>query len=290
MRRLSEDWPEARLALDGRHALLCVCDRCRVRRANRYVERLADQSLSTALRHAQDGWEDGWEAGRRSTTALPGIGVAWSAPVSLAELAAGAPTAAAFRDPGKLRLYRIHLAGSRRPLYLGMVSGARQSVARRLTEHLAGRKVGRQTSETRQLYEALRGAPDRSKVLIRYADMPVPPGFRHDRKFLHGVEMLLQAAMRPTIHNPGSLTFEDPQDLLGLEAGGAWRHRLRALAARIGLATALAGSVIPGPTGKAVRDVGRAVAMLGGQPPERRKYPVDSPPRSDRGAGSPPPN
>ena len=53
--QLTEDWPEARVPT---HRLLCECRRCRRTRDDLYVERLADRSLSTALRHAQDEWED----------------------------------------------------------------------------------------------------------------------------------------------------------------------------------------------------------------------------------------
>lgn len=52
MRDLTENRPEARPS--GHDGMICECRRCRARRADRYVERLADRSLSTALRHAQD--------------------------------------------------------------------------------------------------------------------------------------------------------------------------------------------------------------------------------------------
>ena len=61
MRSVREDWPEIR---PRGHAGACSCRGCRARRADRYVERLASQSLSTALRHAQDPWEEAWEATR----------------------------------------------------------------------------------------------------------------------------------------------------------------------------------------------------------------------------------
>ena len=74
MRRLSEDWPEIR---PRAHPGACDCRRCRTTRARRYVDRLASQSLSTALRHAQDPWEAEAFAVEAATPAgevkLPGV-------------------------------------------------------------------------------------------------------------------------------------------------------------------------------------------------------------------------
>ena len=296
MRSMSENWPEIR---PRRHADACSCRGCRVQRSDRYVDRLATQSLSTALRHAQDPWEDAWEAGRSSTTALPAITVPWSAPISLKDLKAG--KVGKFGDRGKLRVYRIHPAGSGRPLYIGMVHGATQSVAGRIADHLKGKKVGKQTSETYQLSKALREAPDDGKLMIRFADIDPPARFRNNKKFFHGVEMLLQAALKPQIDNPGSLTFEDDTfeddaEAIAIEAatgrlkkaiqaGRKWGHRA-------GLALSLAGPMVPGPIGQAMVDLGKATAGLLGADanPTKKKVDIATPSsKKPRVAGSPPP-
>jgi hypothetical protein len=296
MRYMSEAWPEARSGRDGMHnGLVCSCRSCRVRRSD-LVERLADQSLSTALRHSQDeGREAEWEAGRRSSTSLPSIGrIPWSAPVSIGDLKAGAPAAGPFRAKGKYRLYRICRPGGRHPLYVGMVHGATQSVSGRINDHLSGKGAGKtDLSTTKRLHDELKGmsAQDRNRLLVRFAEPPVPPALKGSPQFLHAVELLAQQAMRAKHRNRGNVvTFEDEgeEGYPGFEAPGAWRQHLKRFATRMGLAAVLAGGAVPGPAGEVVRDLGRAVATLGGAQTERRRYPVDSPPRSDPGGAGPP--
>jgi hypothetical protein len=205
------------------HGRRCWCRRCQQDR--KLVDDLSRASLSAALRHAQnryeyeDGYEDefdAWEAGRRSKTSLPALDVAWSAPASMKDLSTKKPgakdPAAKFYDRGKLRVYRIYKAGQSKPLYIGMVRGASKSVVDRLREHQSGKKVGRATSETKQLADALAAVTDPSQLLIRYGEIDAPKRFRNDAKFLHGVEMLLQAALKPQIYNPGSLSFEEVEE------------------------------------------------------------------------------
>jgi hypothetical protein len=50
------------------HTPACHCGRCRARRRNAMIERLASDSLSTALRHAQAVEDLPWEAPRQKTT------------------------------------------------------------------------------------------------------------------------------------------------------------------------------------------------------------------------------
>lgn len=297
MRTMSEAWPEVRRGRGAIHnGLVCECRRCRVQRGS-LVERLADQSLSTALRHAQDDpWEAGWATEADSPTILPSLGpIRWSAPVSLRDLNNRTPASRAFREKGKLRLYRICKPGERRPLYVGMVHGARQSVAQRIYDHLNPNKVGTSPrSATRALLvELMRDTPaaDLNRLMIRFAEPPVPAGFRNNPQFLHAVELLAQQALDAKHRNKdGVVTFEDKDedDLIGFEAG-EWRNRLKKAARNAGLLLALTGGVVPGPAGKAVRDVGRAVAMMAGARPDERKYSTDQPQRRDPGGAGPSP-
>ena len=77
MRSVREDWPEIR---PQPHVGACGCRGSGARCTARYVERLASQSLSTALRHAQDPLEEevgatlrqlAFEAGRKSRARAP---------------------------------------------------------------------------------------------------------------------------------------------------------------------------------------------------------------------------
>jgi hypothetical protein len=230
----SENWPPMR------HGSRCGCRCCRSDR--RSIDWLTSESLSTALRHAQNRYEqeledevedalesgyendfeddfdafDTWEASRKSKTKLPGLDVAWSKAATLKDLAAkkaaAPPSAGAFHDKGKMRVYRIYKKGSRKPLYVGMVHGSDQSVAQRIQDHLSGKKVGQAKSETKQLADALKAVKDQSEMLIRYGEITPPKGFRDGAKFVHGVEMLLQSMLQPQIYNPGSLTFEEVEE------------------------------------------------------------------------------
>jgi hypothetical protein len=295
MRDLGENWPKTRKAPHGGNGLVCECRRCRIRRGA-LVERLADQSLSAALRHAQDDpWEAAWTTETDSPTLLPSLGpIRWSAPVSLRDLNTRTPASRAFFEKGKLRLYRICRRGAPRPLYVGMVHGAGQSVARRIQDHLNPNKVGRSPrSATRALLvELMRDTPaaELNRLMIRFAEPPVPAGFRNNPQFLHAVELLAQQALDAKHRNMGDVvTFEDEEDGRAGPEAGEWRNRLRKAARSAGLLLALTGGIVPGPAGKAVRDVGRAVAMIGGARPDERKHPTDQPPRRDTGGAGPPP-
>jgi hypothetical protein len=207
MRDLSENWPEN---VPVRHRILCECVRCRrVRLSNRYVERLADLSLSTALRHAQDWAELDWsEAGRKSTMVLSPIEreIRWSAPASVSDiLAKRAPD---FEVPGRLRAYRITRDG--KELYFGIVFGAGQSVGERIREHAANTAftpAQRARSESKQLAKLLQ--EKRRTTMVRFSDISIPAPFRKDPKYLHAIELLLQSSLRPLVYLPSSISFED---------------------------------------------------------------------------------
>jgi hypothetical protein len=205
-----------------RRGMVCECLRCRKRRVDGLVERLADQSLSTALRHAQDPWEDvADEAGRASTTTLPPITreLRWSAPASIVDVANG--RVPEFNEPNKqikkrnkLRLYRI--THGRKNLYFGIVHGVNKSVSDRIKEHWmapAGTAKQRERSEAKQLAKWLKdNKSNLQATLVRYADIDAPTPYRHDPKYVHAIELLAQSALRPQIYVRGSLTFEDEDD------------------------------------------------------------------------------
>lgn len=207
MHDVSENWPESRAGCDR---IVCECVRCRrVRPTDRYVERLADQSLSTALRHAQLRAEtDAGEAGRASTMVLKPIDpvIGWSAPASVSDILA--ERAPSFEARGKLRAYRITRAG--RELYFGIVYAPGQSVAQRIRDHAANTgftPAQRGRSESKQLAKLL--ADKRRTTMVRFADIAAPAAYRSDPKYLHAIELLLQNALRPLVYIPSSLTFED---------------------------------------------------------------------------------
>jgi hypothetical protein len=209
MRGMSEHRSET-----TRQTMVCDCLRCRKRRVDGLVERLADQSLSTALRHAQDPWEHlAHEAGHKSTTILPPISPAlrWSAPISVSDLDNDRPAAAPFAEPGKLRLYRITRDG--RNVYFGIVHAPGQSVSKRIKSHLQNTgwtAAQRRRSESKQLAQRLQ---DKKKTtFVRYANIDAPPRYRKDPKYLHAIELLAQSALRPQIYIPQNLTFEDEDD------------------------------------------------------------------------------
>jgi hypothetical protein len=208
MRSLSENWPGAHPVRSG---MICECTRCRVRRADQLVERLSDQSLSTALIHAQHARAEelAAEAGRASTMTLKPINptIRWSAPASVSDILAKRGPAS-LEDKGKRRVYRVTRDG--REVYFGIVHGSNKSVADRIREHAANigwTPAQRRFSESKQLAKKLEER--RRTTFVRYADIPATRGYRADPKHLHAIELLLQNSLRPQIYIPQSLTFED---------------------------------------------------------------------------------
>lgn len=130
-----EDWPRSP------YRRACLCQRCRAGT----IERLADQSLSAALAHAQNRGEA--EAPYLGSSAAEDtidtdISVDWSPPAPLDKWLPTAP-----RRPGQF-LYKIFLRGNTKPLYIGRVTGGQTSLHGRITTHI---QRGRTTSTlTRQ--------------------------------------------------------------------------------------------------------------------------------------------
>jgi len=201
MRSVSEYRPEHGR---GRQSMVCECLRCRTRRTDDYVERLASQSLSTALRHAQDPWEQSASvAGRASTTPLPPIdrNLRWSVPASVSDIInRRAAAITGFDDKGKLRMYRITRGG--KDLYFGIVSGPGQSVSSRIRDHFKNtrRSVPQpKLGESEQLGKLLQG---KKTTFVRYADINAPLRYRNDPKYLHAIQVLAQNALHPQISTP----------------------------------------------------------------------------------------
>ena len=202
-----EDWPEIR---PRPHLGSCPCRSCRGRSADRYVERLASQSLSTALRHAQDPGEAAHEATRPSEMSVGPIGpIAWSAPVSVYDIVnRRAPKD--FETKGRYRVYRITRDG--KELYVAGVWSPTKSVADRIREHHDGGVIETKlrTSEQHNIRKLIKQVPTRT--MVRYADVIAPPGHRAGPKLTHAVELLLATKIKPQIYMPNVVSFEDDLD------------------------------------------------------------------------------
>jgi hypothetical protein len=236
MRNLSENWPEMPMP---RHRILCECVRCRQRRiSDNYIERLADQSLSTALRHAQDWAEmEADEAGLdRTKRAGPPKGlilrqsIRWSKPASVAEILdehAETLLKDDFFKPlsnKRLRLYCVTRGG--KVLYIGLIYGTGQSVGNRIRQHAGRGKEIRDRapwprgSESKQLAAMLKQKKTQDATNVQFADITVPKGYTPDPKYAHAIELLLQNSLRsqtedkqPQIYFSGNLTFEGEDDV-----------------------------------------------------------------------------
>ena len=118
----------------------CRCSRCRGE--NDLVERLANESLSVALRHAQDRYEAvAGEAYRRLAEGLgpeavidKDIKVQWGRHQDLTGFLT-APANAKAASPGEQWLYRLFLKGDPVPLYLGRVTDPKTTLKERIQVH-----------------------------------------------------------------------------------------------------------------------------------------------------------
>jgi hypothetical protein len=219
MRHLSEDWPEIR---PRPHLGGCACRCCRGRRADRYIERLASQSLSTALRHAQDPWEGEagatlarlrLEAGGGKAPAGPGSPrPPGRIPCSIRLTASSAVPLGALgwsRDHmrrGALRLYIVYRQAT--PLYVGHVHGRSQSVAEHVMAYRRGEGIGGPASDTARLHRELTTAPGQISVVALDWHHPT---FPRTPDMTRSIEGLLRAVVRPTIHTAAVTTFEEDE-------------------------------------------------------------------------------
>src|SRR5580704_5622032 len=127
-----ENWPSKT------HAYGCGCRRCRS--GNHLIDRLANRSLSAALRHAQDRYESdfGYESEPPAgSITLPGTFKGWQKEITLGQLFGPDPgvpygSKSPGPGPGQGLLYRIY-QDKQRPLYIGMAY--RDSIQCRVASH-----------------------------------------------------------------------------------------------------------------------------------------------------------
>jgi hypothetical protein len=129
----------------GRHGGGCGCGRCATA-VPRMIERLALESLSAALAHAQQGRFEA-DLGMEAATpagplTLPGEFSGWRPPTPVMEVLFGSPPAEFThrpkeKDPRDRRfLYRLYRRGGEKALYIGMAYNTR--VQDRVWSHLKG--------------------------------------------------------------------------------------------------------------------------------------------------------
>jgi hypothetical protein len=221
-----ENWPR----MD--HQAGCRCTRCRGRGA--IIERLADQSLSVALRHAQSRFEGaiGTEAaavGRDIT--LPGKFTGWDTvrAVTVNELFGGTPpreyTVPPVRGVAPGLLYRI---SGTTPLYIGMApaSSIRGRVASHFRHLITRRGRPAQTQQAKDLRAKTDADFDNSGSEVERLRLLIAPtrlrglkvecgkvwpsaGYPMDFKLLRAFEAALQVLERPKAYVGDVWTFED---------------------------------------------------------------------------------
>jgi hypothetical protein len=218
------------------HSSGCGCTRCR--RQGALIDRLADRSLSVALRHAQGRFED--SLGLETATpgpdiTLPGKFSGWHRvpAVTLAQLFSDSPPVPfaqkSVRGKGPGLLYRVHEQHTHRPLYIGMAydSTIRARVAAHFKRVITKSGTLWQTQQVRNLAATTPQDFDRKlsevaklRVLaaqlagagnIRVQCGTVKPNADYvlDAKFLHAFEAALQILEKPKSYVGSSRTFED---------------------------------------------------------------------------------
>ena len=218
----AENWPR------DLHGGGCGCSRCRRRST---IDRLADQSLSTALRHAQSRAEADFgeeAASPPGRVTLPGSFSGWKRPVTLAELFADPPPAP-YGATAFPALYRIYAEGTQIPLYVGMVlktsiaARVASHVRRLITRHGAPAKTAqvkaiaatspadfqRKRSEIARLRVLVAQIAGARRVKVQFGTVELDGGRRPDPKLLHAYEAALQVIERPRAYVGGVWTFED---------------------------------------------------------------------------------
>ena len=200
MRR--ENWPTAHAS--GSRG----CARCR-HGETRLIERLSNATLSTALRHAQEGFDGGYAAeaskARRKASAaatgssrqkpqprtvtIPGFGVSFGPPVSIEKLkelkAQRKGNRPVTTPPGWIQndkgLYAYYVRGIRRPIYVGETRPtSKVTMLKRIYQEIAGKGADK-SADFKKLFDLLNQRPvalfpgQRPKV-VRPSDIFVRPG------------------------------------------------------------------------------------------------------------------
>ena len=217
-----ENWPPRNNSPRG------DCPRCRQARE---IDRLANQSLSVALRHAQNRAESElrFEAAQSpGAITLPGRFSGWRAATPL-PIVLSPSRPHLFGVTGTPLLYRIHEEGKQIPLYIGMVT--RSSIASRVASHMRGlltragtlartpaaRAISavtpadfqRSRSEIEKLRILVTQSGRASLVKVQYGCVELPGDKRPDAKLLHAYEAALQVIERPHSYVGTVWTFED---------------------------------------------------------------------------------
>lgn len=224
-----ENWP------DQSHTRGCGCQSCN--KGNRLIDRLADRSLSAALRHAQSRAESdfGFEAATPAgSITLPGRFGGWKRAIPLGELFGSTPPEAFVRKgpppaPGPGLLYRVYEENKQRPLYIGMAF--RESIQKRVASHfkplMANASKLAQTakasdlaklwgatpaekwrSEITKLQALIAATGMNSTIKVQYGEVTPPSGTSIDAKLLHAFESALQVIERPHSYVGSVRTFE----------------------------------------------------------------------------------
>lgn len=223
-----ENWPSKT------HARGCVCPRCRG--GNHLIDRLANRSLSAALRHAQGLESDfGYEAATPpGSITLPGTFSGWRGAITLGELF-GTDPPLPFRSkspppgPGQGLLYRVYQENKQRPLYIGMAY--RDSIQNRVASHFksvttkAGKlaktrmvttlaslakttPMDKWRSEIAKLRAVTAAAGLNAIIKVQYGKVMPPASLPLDAKLVHAFESALQVIERPHSYVGSARTFE----------------------------------------------------------------------------------
>jgi hypothetical protein len=205
----------------------CACPRCRLASREANIERLASESLSVALRHAQEDWESTKRQRKTKTRAaaprrpksLPGtdIGLDWARPIAFTDLAK--TKQAALKAKGKQQAFVIGVKGERRPLYVGHIHGKDQTVIKHVSDYLAGKGIGGPNSDTARLHRELERFKQLGKlqdVYVQAIDYSVPQAYQtrgdHTGDLTRSIEGLTRAMLNPIFYDPNVTSFEDETD------------------------------------------------------------------------------
>ena len=204
----------------------CPCTRCRPASRDAAIDRLANESLSAALRHAQEMWESPKRQRKAKARAVPrrpkqlpgtDIGLDWTRPIALTDLAK--TKQAALKGKGKQQAFVIGVKGEKRPLYVGHIHGKKQNVIKHVSDYLAGKYIGGATSDTGRLHRELERFKQLGKlqdVYVQAIDYSVPQAYQtrgdHTGDLTRSIEGLTRAMLNPVFYDPNVTSFEDERD------------------------------------------------------------------------------